>query len=258
MNKDLSRYARQIAFKPFGPEGQKRLADSSVLIIGVGGLGSRVAEILVRAGIGRLRLVDDDYVDLTNIHRQSLFTEKDAADRVRKVTAAANRLCEINSDCKVATAFTRFNRLTAQGLVEGIDVLIDGTDNFPARFLINDCAIKKSRPWVFAGVLGTESQIMTIIPGKTPCLRCLFPSPPACDGQTCRQMGVLGPAVAAAAAFEASEALKILSGHPDKAGQSLLVFDLWNNTLKQIDLSKLTKNPDCPCCVHGNYEFLGL
>jgi adenylyltransferase/sulfurtransferase len=255
-NQDLSRYARQITFKPFGKEGQRRLANSSALIVGVGGLGSWAAELLVRAGIGRIRLVDDDCVDLTNIHRHSLFTEKDAGERTLKIAAAANHLREINSNCTIETVFARIDRLTAEKLAEGVDVIIDGTDNFPARFILNDCAIKKSKPWVFAGVLGTEAQAMTIIPGKTPCLRCLLNSPPACNGQTCRQTGILGPAVAMVAAFEASEAIKILSGNPDKAGQCLLVFDVWNNVVKQMDVSKLTKNPDCPCCVHRNFEFL--
>ena len=255
-NQDLSRYARQISFKPFGEEGQRQLADSSALIVGVGGLGSWVAELLVRAGVGRLRLVDDDYVELTNIHRQSLFTEKDAKERTFKINAAANHLRKINSNCEIETVFARIDRLTADRLTEGVDVIIDGTDNFPARFILNDCAIKKSKPWVFAGVLGTEAQVMTIIPGRTPCLRCLLDSPPACNGQTCRQAGVLGPAGAMVAAFEASEALKILSGNSDKAGQRLLVLDVWNNVVKQIDVSKLNKNADCPCCVHKNFEFL--
>jgi len=256
MNQDLSRYARQISFKPFGEEGQRRLVNSSALIIGVGGLGSWVAELLVRAGLGHIRLVDDDSVDLTNIHRQALFTEKDANERTLKITAAANHLREINSSCSIETVFARIDRLTAEKLIEDIDVIIDGTDNFPARFIINDCAVKKFKPWVFAGVLGTEAQVMSIIPGRTPCLRCLLGSPPECNGQTCRQIGILGAAVAMVAAFEASEALKILSGNPDKAGQSLLVLDLWNNVVKQIEVSKLAKNADCPCCVHRNFEFL--
>jgi molybdopterin-synthase adenylyltransferase len=255
-NQDFSRYARQITFKPFGEEGQRHLADSSALIVGVGGLGTRVAELLVRAGIGRLRLIDDDSVELTNIHRQSLYTEKDAKERTLKINAAANHLREINSNCEIETVFARIDRLTADRLTEGVDAIIDGTDNFPARFILNDCAIKKSKPWVFAGVLGTEAQVMAIIPGKTPCLRCLLGSPPASNVQTCIQVGILGPAVAMAAAFEASEALKILSGSSDKAGQSLFVFDAWNNIVRQIDVSKLARNADCPCCVHKNFEFL--
>ena len=255
MSQDLSRYARQISFKPFGEEGQQRLADSSALIVGVGGLGSWVAELLVRAGVGRLRLVDDDYVELTNIHRQSLYTEKDAKERTLKINAAANHLREINSNCEIETVFAKIDRLTADRLTEGVDVIIDGTDNFPARFILNDCAIKKSKPWVFAGVLRTEAQVMAIIPGKTPCLRCLLDSPPGYS-ETSRQTGILGSVVAMVAALETSEAIKILSGNSDKAGQCLFVFDVWNNIAKQIDVSKLTKNADCPCCVRKNFEFL--
>ena len=255
-NQDLSRYARQITFKPFGEKGQRHLAESSAIIVGVGGLGTRVAELLVRAGIGHLRLVDDDSVELTNIHRQSLYTEKDAKERTLKINAAANHLRKINSNCEIETVFARIDRLTADRLTEGVDAIIDGTDNFPARFILNDCAIKKSKPWVFAGVLGTEAQVMAIIPDKTPCLRCLLDSPPARNVQTCIQIGVLGPAVAMVAAFEASEAIKILSGNSDKAGQCLLVLDVWNNVVKQIAVSKLNKNADCPCCVHKNFEFL--
>ncbi len=255
-NQDLSRYTRQIIFKPFGQVGQRRLAESSAIIVGVGGLGSWVAELLVRAGIGRLRLVDDDCVELTNIHRQSLYTEKDAEEHTRKIDAAANHLRQINSNCEVETVFARIDRLTANQLTEGVDLIIDGTDNFPARFVLNDCAIKKSKPWVFAGVLRTEAQVMTIIPGKTPCLRCLLDSPPE-HNETSRQTGILGSVVAMVAALETSEAIKILSGNIDKAGQSLFVFDIWNNSVKQIDISKLPRNVDCPCCVHKNFEFLG-
>jgi molybdopterin/thiamine biosynthesis adenylyltransferase len=255
MNQDLSRYARQISFKPFGEEGQRRFAQSSALIAGVGGLGSWIAELLVRAGIGRLRLVDDDYVELTNIHRQSLYTEKDASEHTLKINAAANHLREINSNCDIETVFARIDRLTADRLTESIDLIIDGTDNFQARFILNDCAIKKSKPWVFAGVLRTEAQVMTIIPGKTPCLRCLLDAPPE-HNETSRQTGILGSVVAMVAALETSEAIKILSGNIDKAGQSLFVFDIWNNSVKQIDVSKLPRNADCPCCVHKNFEFL--
>ncbi len=253
-NMDLSRYARQISFKPFGVEGQQRLVKSSALIVGVGGLGSWAAELLVRAGVGHIRLADDDCVEITNIHRQSLFTEKDSSERSLKVTAAAEHLREINSSCNIEPVFTRMDRLTAGKLVEGMDVIVDGTDNFPARFILNDCAVKNSKPWVFAGVLGSEAQMMTIIPGKTPCLRCLLGQVPSCSGQSCREVGVLGPAVAAVAAFEASEALKILSGNIDRANPNLVVFDFWSNIIEQVNVSKL--RTDCTCCVQKNFEFL--
>ncbi len=252
---DLSRYAKQTSLKGFGVEGQQSLARGSVLVVGVGGLGSWVAELLVRAGVGRIRLVDDDSVEITNIHRQAMYTEGDAAARRLKIEAAGQRLREINSGVQVEMIYGRMDRLTAEKLMHDVDVVVDGTDNFETRFILNDCAMKLSKPWVFAGVLGTKAQMMTVVPGKTPCLRCLMDSPPTCDGgQCCCQSGVLGVAVALAAAFEASEAMKILAGHLDRINPCLLVFDIWSNSIKQIDVS--TPRADCPCCVHKDFEFL--
>ena len=252
---DLSRYAKQTSLNTFGIEGQESLLRSSVLVVGVGGLGSWVAELLARAGVGHIRLVDDDSVELSNIHRQALYTESDASARNLKIAAAGQRLREINSDIEVEMIYSRLDRLTAEKLMQDMDVVVDGTDNFETRFVLNDCAMKLSKPWVFAGVLGTKAQIMTIIPGRTPCLRCLMDTPPTCDGgQCCCQSGVLGVAVTVAASFEAAEALKILAGHPECINPYLLVFDLWNNTVKQIGVSP--PRADCPCCVHRDFEFL--
>jgi len=252
---DFSRYAKQTSLNAFGIESQESLLRSRVLVVGVGGLGSWVAELLVRAGVGHIRLVDDDSVELSNIHRQAMYTESDAAAHKLKIAAAGQRLREINSGAEVEMVYSRVDRLTAENLMRDVDVVVDGTDNFETRFVLNDCAMKLSKPWVFAGVLGTKAQIMTIIPGKTPCLRCLMDAPPTCDGgQCCCQSGVLGVAVAVAASFEAAEALKVLSGHADRINPYLLVFDLWGNTVKQIDVSE--PRADCPCCVHRNFEFL--
>lgn len=251
---DLSRYAKQTVFKPFGVEGQKALLKSSALVVGIGGLGSWAAELLVRAGVGRIRLVDDDHVEISNIHRQSLYTQADAEARVLKIEAAAQRLHQINSDTEVETVCSRLDRLTAENLMQDVDVVVDGMDNFESRFIVNDCAVKLSKPWVFAGVMGTKAQVMTIVPDKTACLRCLMDAPPAPEGG-CTQHGVLGVAVAATAAFEASEALKVLSGHLERVNPHLLVFDLWDNTVKQIDVS--APRADCPCCVHRRFDFLG-
>lgn len=252
---DLSRYAKQTSLNTFGVASQESLCKSSVLVVGVGGLGSWVAELLVRAGVGHIRLVDDDSVELSNIHRQALYTENDAAARHLKIAAAGQRLREINGDTEVEMIYSRLDRLTAENLMRDMDVVVDGTDNFETRFILNDCAMKLSKPWVFAGVLGTKAQIMAIIPGRTPCLRCLMDAPPSCEGgQCCCQSGVLGVAVAVAASLEAAEALKILSGHADRINPCLLVLDLWDNTVKQIDVSE--SRADCPCCVHKDFEFL--
>ena len=225
------------------------------MVVGVGGLGSWVSELLVRAGVGRIRLADDDYVELTNIHRQAMYTESDAAARKLKIDAAAHRLREINCRVQIETFRTRMDRLTAERLMQDVDVVVDGTDNFETRFILNDCAMKLSKPWVFAGILGTRAQMMTVVPGKTPCLRCLMDAPPACtDGAFRRPGAVLGAAVAVAASFEATEAVKILSGHVDRINPYLLVFDVWSNFIRQIDVS--TPRADCPCCVRKRFEFL--
>ncbi len=251
-NRDLSRYSKQTSLKDFGVESQRSLLKGRVLVVGVGGLGSWVSELLVRAGVGRIRLVDDDSVEISNIHRQAMYTESDADAHRLKIDAAAERLREIDSTVEVETVYTRMDRLTAEKLMQGVDVVVDGTDNFETRFILNDCAMKLSKPWVFAGVLGTKAQVMTIVPGKTPCLRCLMDAPPTDDGG--RPRPVLGVAVAVTASFEATEALKILSGHPDRINPCLLVFDVWENTVKQMDVSP--RRADCPCCVHRRFEFL--
>jgi molybdopterin-synthase adenylyltransferase len=254
-NPDLSRYAKQTSLKTFGAESQEWLLRGRVLVVGVGGLGSWVAELLARAGVGRIRLVDDDSVEITNLHRQAMYTESDAGARTLKIDAAAQRLREINSEIEIETVYGRLDRLTAEKLMQDVDVVVDGTDNFETRFILNDCAMKLSKPWVFAGVMGTKAQMMTVIPGRTPCLRCLMDAPPACEGGgCCAQDGVLGVAVAIAASFEATEALKLLAGQPERINPYLLVFDIWSNSIKQIDLS--TPREDCPCCVHKDFEFL--
>jgi molybdopterin/thiamine biosynthesis adenylyltransferase len=251
---DLSRYVRQMVFQPFGVEGQEALLQSSVLVVGIGGLGSWVAELLVRAGVGRIRLVDDDRVEIANIHRQSLYTEADAEARNFKVVAAARRLHQINSHTEVETVCSRLDKRTAEGLMQDMDVIADGTDNFESRFILNDCAVKLSKPWVFAGVLGAKAQVMTIVPGRTACLRCLMDAPPAPEDDPSHRP-VLGVAVAMTAAFEASEALKILSGRLDSVNPRLTVFDLWGNAVKQVDVSP--PRADCPCCIQKRFEFLG-
>jgi adenylyltransferase/sulfurtransferase len=256
------RYARQIAFTAFGAEGQARLAGSSVLVVGAGGLGSWASELLVRAGTGHLRLCDDDCVELSNLHRQSLYTEQDAAACRLKVEAAAAHLRAINSDCRIEPFAERIDRLTIYRAAKGVDVMIDCTDNFPTRFVLNDYAVKSGLPWVSAGVLGGEGQVLTFLPGQPPCLRCIMPSVPSCcggddlDGNACGQFGVLGPVVAVISAMQAAEAVKLLCGHREKANPMMVKMDLWNNTIQRIALSKLRPGRPCPCCEQHNYEYL--
>lgn len=244
-------------FPPFGVAGQKKLAAAKVLIIGVGGLGSWISELLARAGVGLLRLADDDKVDFTNIHRQAMYNQADAEANRPKVAAAAEHLRLINPEVTIEPVEGRVDPHNIEKLAGNADLLIDGTDNFATRFIINDFAVKTNRPWIFAGVVGAEAQIMTIVPGQTACLRCVFDAPPPpCMDPTCRSAGVIGPAVAAVAAMQATEAIKILAGHADKVSRYLTKMDLWENTFQRIDATAAAKKIDCPCCKQRIFEYL--
>ena len=253
----LLRYERQIVFDGLGADGQRSLMAGRVLVVGLGGLGSWAAELLVRAGVGFLRLVDDDSVELTNIHRQGLYDEADARRSLSKVAAAADRLRRISRAVRIEPVAERVTPANVERLAEDVDVILDGTDNFPTRFLINDAAVKLSRPWVFAGVVGAEAQTMAIIPARTPGLRCILdPEPPQSPERTCRNVGVVGPAVAAVASFQAAEAMKVLAGRIDLISPYLVKFDLWANTMQRIDVGRTGRRADCTCCGHHEYEFL--
>jgi len=253
-----ARYVRQTAYAPFGVDGQRRLAAGRALIVGVGGLGCTAADLLARAGVGALRLVDDDTVSAENLHRQVLFDEADAAGGAAKVNAAAARLGRVNAGVRVEAVRAKLTPANAAGLAEGVDVIVDGTDSFAARFVLNDLSIQRGVPWVFAGVVGAEAQIMPIVPGRTRCLRCVFDSPPPpCVDPSCRTAGVLGPAVAAVAALEAMEAIKILSGHADRVRGEMVKFDLWTGEMRRIDVSRACAGIVCPCCGQRRFDFLG-
>ena len=255
-NSRLLRYRRQTVFPPLGLDGQRRLSEGRALIVGMGGLGTWIAELLARGGVGFLRVADDDRVDLTNIHRQALYAESDADVGRPKVEAAAERLAAINHDVRIEPVITRVDRDSIGELAGDVGVILDGTDNFDSRYLINDYAVKTGRPWVFAGAVGAEAQTMTIIPGRTACLRCVLDTPPpACVDPSCRGFGVLGPAVAAVAAFQAAEAFKILTHQLETVSPYLLKFDMWTNSLQRINTASC-RRADCVCCGHNEYEFL--
>ncbi|HUU59362.1 MAG TPA: HesA/MoeB/ThiF family protein [Phycisphaerae bacterium] len=251
------RYSRQVLFDGLGPAGQHALMSGRALIVGLGGMGSWTAELLARAGVGFLRLADADCVAVTNLHRQTLYDEQDVLGSRPKAEAAADHLKRINSAVEIDAVSRRLDRLNIAALAGDVGLILDGTDNFATRYLINDYAVKSGRPWVFAGVVGTEAQTMTIVPGRTPCLRCVLDSPPpACADPSCRSAGVLGPAVAAVAALQAAEAMKILSGRIDEISPYLLKFDIWENRIQRIDVRAACGSVDCPCCKHRDFEFL--
>ncbi len=248
-----NRYQRQIAFEPLGPEGQRRLALGRVLICGCGALGSTVANLLARAGVGFLRILDDDIVQIENLHRQLLFDESNAANRVFKVEAAAQKLRAANSEVVIEPKCVRLTEATAPELVREIDLLIDGSDNFPTRFLLNRTAIRFDIPLITAGVLGAAGQVLTVFPGRAPCLACFLPQEEESEvsetsTDETNNFGILPPVVNLAASLEAIEAIKILGGRPEAVNPRLLTFDLWNNRFSPINVAAATSDAPCPIC----------
>ena len=250
------RYMRQTRFAFFGVEGQRRLGNARMLVCGCGALGSVVADLLVRAGVGYLRIVDRDFVELDNLHRQVLFTEQDAAEQLPKAVAAHRRLAQVNSLVEIDSVVADVNASNIRHLTADMDVLVDGTDNFETRYLLNDLAVEQNLPWVFAGCVGAEGQTMAIIPGQTPCLSCFLPEPPPASSQpTCETAGVLGPLVGVIASLQAMEALKLGSGNAAAVNPNLTVLDLWNNQLRTINMTK-SHHADCPTCGVRKFPWL--
>ena len=254
---DLQRYARQIQYPPLGQDGQRRLMESRALVCGCGALGSVLANTLARAGVGHLRLVDRDYLELNNLQRQVLYDEQDVASGLPKAIAARNRLRKINSQIHIEALVADVDHANICELIDGVDMILDGTDNFQIRFLVNDVAVKHGVPWVYGGCIGAEGQTMTILPGETPCLRCLMQDcPPPGTTPTCDTAGILGPIVNVIGSLEASEAIKVLSGHRDAVSRWLTVFELWDNRIRQVNIESLKDTVDCPTCTGREYPWL--
>jgi adenylyltransferase/sulfurtransferase len=244
-------------FGGLGEEGQRRICDSRVTICGCGALGTVLANHLARAGVGFIRVVDRDFIETHNLQRQILFDETDVASNLPKAEAAARKMRLINSQITVEAVVTDIDHTNIIDLVSDVDLILDGTDNFETRYLINDAAVKLGKPWIFGGVIGSEGQSMTILPGKTPCLRCVVEdSPPPGMTPTCETAGVLGPAVSTIASFEAMEALKILSGKMDALNRDLIMVDLWSWSFRQLKISGLLGKVDCPSCQRREFDWL--
>src|SRR6185295_401849 len=253
----LARYARQMRYPPIGVEGQKKLLASRALVVGCGALGSVIANTLARAGVGKLRLVDRDFLELNNLQRQVLYDEADVAAGLPKAIVAKDRLSKINSQIEIEAHVADVEHTNIVKLCEGVDCIVDGTDNFETRFLINDAALKLRLPWVYGGCIGAEGQTLTILPGETPCLRCLMPEPPPPGSTpTCDSAGILGTIIGVVASMQANEALKILSGHREAISRTWNVFDLWDNTARQIKLDSFQPEKDCPACSGREFPWL--
>ncbi len=250
---DDPRYSRQILFPGIGKAGQKRLGEARVAVIGCGALGTVAAEMLARAGIGRLDLIDRDFVEPSNLQRQSLFRESDARERVPKAAAARRALREINSSVEIHGHVADLTNENIPDLCGDADVLLDAVDNFDTRYLINDFAWQRSIPWVYGGCVGSYGVSFAFLPGKTPCLQCLFPEPPAPGSlQTCDTAGIVAPIVHVVSSHQVAQTLRLLAGGAPSG--LLLRCDVWEDQWGLVSVAG--PNPDCPCCAGRRFRFL--
>jgi molybdopterin-synthase adenylyltransferase len=248
------KYSRQMLFAGIGAEGQQRLLASSAIIVGCGAIGAAAANLLVRAGVGRLRILDRDFVEPSNLQRQTLFEESDARDALPKSIAAQRRLRAINSDVNVEGTVADLNAANAEELLRGFCVILDGTDNFETRFLINDYAVKSHTPWIYAAAVSSYGLTMTIRPGQTPCLACLLESSTGMgQEETCDTIGVLGPIVNLIASLEATDALKLLAGRESALHGRLLSCDVWTGRMQSLAPER---HPGCRACVRQEFSYL--
>jgi molybdopterin-synthase adenylyltransferase len=251
---DRDRYSRQILFQGIGTEGQERLLACSVAIVGCGALGSFQAGALARAGAGRILLIDRDYVELSNLQRQWLFDESDAREGVPKAIAAARVLAGINSGVHVVPLVADLTAANIEELLGEADLILDGTDNFETRYLINDYAIWRGVPWIYGAAVGSYGLTMPVVPGVTACLKCVYPEPPASAQPTCETAGVVNAATSAIASFQAADAIKILAGHAETVRPRITTVDVWTGEVRQV--TQPAPDGDCPAC--GRREFVHL
>lgn len=249
------RYSRQELFAGIGREGQQRLRSARVLVLGCGALGSALSEMMVRAGIGELTVVDRDFVEESNLQRQSLFEEDDARRALPKAVAAEARLRRLNSDVAVHGLVADVAADNVAGLVDGRTLVLDGSDNFEVRFVLNDACLRAGVPWVYGACVGAYGLALLVRPGVSPCLRCVLGERPAPgSGPTCDTAGVIAPVVHVIAGVQAGEALKLLAGHPEALLPGLVTVDLWQGLFDVLDLSG--RAPSCPACGQGRYDYL--
>jgi molybdopterin-synthase adenylyltransferase len=253
----LERYSRQILFQHIGVKHQKELTGSYAVVIGCGALGSVSSSYLARAGIGRLRIIDRDFIEESNLQRQILFDETDIEHNLPKAIAAQKKLQRANSNINVEGIVADLNYANAEYLTRGAGIILDGTDNFETRFLINDICVKNDIPWIYGACIGSKGLTMNIIPLQTPCLRCIFENLPQMGTfPTCDTAGVIGPIAGILASIQATEAIKILIKDFESINKSLLEIDVWNTKVKQLDIDDLRRLNNCPTCKSHNYEFL--
>lgn len=251
----LERYSRQMLLAEVGEAGQEKLQAASAAVVGCGALGTVIAGSLVRAGVGRVKIADRDYIELNNLQRQILFDEEDIARGLPKAIAAAEKLRRVNSQVEVEPVVADVNPDNVEEIIGDVDLVLDGTDNFETRFLINDACVKQGIPWIYGAVIATYGMTMAIAPPRTPCFRCFVAEMPAPGSTpTCDTVGVLGPAVNIVASLEVTEGLKLLMGREEELHGQLIYVDAWAGTLERLALEK--RDHRCPACDLGQFEFL--
>jgi molybdopterin/thiamine biosynthesis adenylyltransferase len=248
------RYSRQILFHGVGAEGQRRLAEARVAVVGCGATGSAVASLVARSGVGTIRIIDRDYVESSNLQRQTLFDEADARESLPKAVAAARRIAAFNSQIVVEPQVADLTPENIEALLEGVELILDGTDNFETRYLVNDFAVKRAVPWIYAAAVGSYGVTLNVLPGTTACLACVFPESPHGTFETCETAGILNSAVNLVASIEATEALKLLVGATEKVRRTLLSFDVWTNERAEVQAAK--PRPGCRACGEGDFIHL--
>jgi adenylyltransferase/sulfurtransferase len=251
---DPQRYSRQERFAGIGEAGQRRILQSRVAIVGCGALGSVQAEALVRAGVGFLRLIDRDYVELSNLQRQFLFDESDSCAGIPKAIAAERRLKVINSAIEIDAVVADLVPSNAEDLMGGVDLVIDGLDNFETRYIINDFSVSRRRPWIYGAAVGSYGLTMPVFPGESACLRCVYPEPPSGAQPTCETAGVLSAATLAVSALQVADALKILSGNAESVQRRITSIDVWTGEVRQV--GPLERDPECPACAFRQFDYL--
>ncbi len=251
---DNERYSRQIRFAPFGAEGQANLAASTVVVVGCGALGTVQAGLLARAGVGSIRLIDRDYVEESNLQRQVLYTEADAMQSLPKAEAARRHLLEANSGVQIEAYVSDLNPENVDDLLSGAGVILDATDNFETRLLINDYSVREGVPWIYGAAVGSYGIAMPILPGDFACFRCVYPEPPSGAQPTCETAGVLGPVTSLIASIQTMEAMKVLSGRVSSVRRRIFTADLWNGPIRETAMPP--RDASCPCCGLREFRYL--
>lgn len=249
-----SRYSRQIRFAPFGADGQEQLGRATAAIVGCGALGTIQATLLGRAGVGTLRLIDRDYVELSNLQRQILYTETDADAALPKAEAARRHLAAANSSIVIEAHIADLDAANIEELLGGVDVILDATDNFETRMLINDFAVRDGIPWIYGAAVSAYGIAMPVLPGDSACFRCIYPEPPRGAQPTCETAGVMGPVTSMIGSIQTMEAIKILAGRAEDVRHKIFTADLWNGPIREVTMPP--PDPNCPVC--GKREFAWL